>query len=202
MRPYVAPLLALVLAAGCSTENDPTAQPAITTSVTPPPVPVIQSTETTVPRQDIAVIIDPDNPTTVTIIPGALNSAHEPAIRALFEKFFTHDPSVPIEERVAQVTNGDLFVETIASISSSDDLAGLRSEVINIDVLTAAECDTPIGSPEVLCALVTHRLFLGDGPLSPIYDSYAVLRDDSWLLTNQSYCEIVTSYGRACQPVH
>ena len=202
MRLYAAPLLALVLAAGCSTENDPPAQPTITTSVAPPPVPVIQSTETTLPRKDIAVIIDPDNPTTVTIIPGALNSAHEPAIRALFEKFFTHDPSVPIEERVAQVTNGDQYAETIASISSSGDLAGLRSDVINIDVLTAAECEAPIGNPEVLCAMVTHRLFLGDAPLSPIYDSYAVLRDDSWLLTNLSYCEIVTSYGRACQPVH
>lgn len=183
---------ALVLPA-CSDNSAQLGEFTVATTSTPPPT---EPTAAAADPDGTAAVIDPS----LFNDPDAFNLTEretDAAARDLWNAFFTIPGPVSAEGKRALLDGADTYGHLLDSFDGVDALDGLRPEIDSVELLTRTQCEPYVGTVSS-CARVEYRLFVGNEPFSGRFFHYAIYRDGNWLLSSNSFCEVMSAFGQRC----
>jgi hypothetical protein len=101
-----------------------------------------------------------------------------------------------VEAGVAKVEEGDSVRATIEQVASNPGFSTAEAQVKEVEVLDEEGCEG--ASVESPCAQVTFDILLNGQVALPDYKGYAVEREDTWLISKTSFCDLVGLAGLTC----
>jgi hypothetical protein len=103
-----------------------------------------------------------------------------------------------VEAGVEKVEDGESVRDVIEEVAANPAFKTATSKVKRVEVLDEAGCEGAAVDPP--CAQTTFDIFLNNAPTPalPDYIGYAVLRDDAWVISKTSFCDLVGLAGLVC----
>jgi hypothetical protein len=101
-----------------------------------------------------------------------------------------------VEAGVAKVEEGDSVRPTIQQVAANPGFRTAEAQVKEVRVLDEEGCDG--ASVEPPCAQVTFDILLNGQVALPDYRGYAVEREDNWVVSKTSFCDLVSLAGLTC----
>jgi iron complex transport system substrate-binding protein len=189
IRPHLAvAALAVVTVAGCGSDDDEAAvatdAPAMTTAATVAPA---TTPAATLPATTVPVTTVPETSAAETTVAGTTAgpglSDEESAAADVYRTVF--DSSLPADDKVALIEDGEALRPTIESYAAAGDAVGgivLEPSAVTIDGSTAA--------------VVYDVLFAG----TPVYQDLdgSLVDDGGWKVTREEFCDFMAQARNPC----
>ena len=101
-----------------------------------------------------------------------------------------------VDSGVAKVEDGESVRPTIVMVATNPAFSTATAAVKTVEVLDDAGCEAVTLEPP--CAQVAFDISLNGQVALPDYKGYAVLKDETWLISKVSFCDLVALAGLIC----
>lgn len=152
-------------------------------SDTPPTTTVGETTTTTV--ADISTTTSPETATTAAA--GAIVPGEDPEVDAIVAVYaVAFDSTTTFEEKAAVLVDSAGLEDTVAAYATTGESVGGVTTEVNAVVIEAETAE------------VTYTLMFADNPTYPGLKGDAVLTEDGWKISRETFCEIMSSARVGC----